>query len=102
MYQSVNFGDFCDAFRAHDRQDQFSYGAKRALFDYLEDLEDQTGERIELDVVALCCGYVESTFDEIRRDYSLGDMTEEEVADWISDRTTYVGLVDDSLMFAHF
>ena len=102
MYQTVNFGDFCDAFRAFDRQDQFSYGGKRALFDYLEDLEAQTGERIELDVVALCCGYTESTFDDIRRDYSLGDMSDEDVADWISDRTAYVGLVDDSLVFAQF
>ena len=102
MYQSVNFGDFLDAFRAQDRQDQFTYGAKRALFDYLEDLEDQTGERIELDVVALCCEYTELTFDEIRRDYSLGDMTDEEVTEWISDRTAYVGLVDGSLVFAQF
>jgi hypothetical protein len=102
MYQSVNFGDFLDAFRAHDRQDQFSYGAKRALFDYFEDLEDSTGERIELDVVALCCEYTEATFDEIRRDYSLGDMTDEEVTEWISDQTAYVGLVDGSLVFAQF
>jgi hypothetical protein len=103
MYQSVNFGDFCDAFRARNRQDQFSYGAKRALFDYLEDLEEQTGERIELDVIALCCDYTESTFDEIRREYSLGDdMTDEDVAEWISDRTAYVGLVDGSLVFAQF
>jgi hypothetical protein len=102
MYQTINFGGFCDAFRALGREGQFSYGAKRALFDYLEDLEDQTGERIELDVVALCCAYAESTFDQIRRDYSLGDMTDEDVADWISDQTAYVGLVDDALVFAQF
>ena len=102
MYQTVNFGDFCDAFRAHDLQDQFSYGGKRALFDYLVDLEDQTGERIELDVVALCCDYTESTFDDIRRDYSLGGMSDEDVADWIGDHTVYVGLVDGSLVFAQF
>jgi hypothetical protein len=102
MSQSVNFGDFCDAFRAHDRQDQFSYGAKRALFDYLEDLKEQTGAGFELDVVALCREFTESTFGEIRRDYSLGDMSDEDVADWISNHTAYVGLVDDSIVFAQF
>jgi hypothetical protein len=103
MYQPVNFGYFCDAFRACNRQDNFTYGAKRALFEYLEDLEDSTGELIQLDVVALCCDYTESTFDDIRRNYSLGDdMTDEDVAEWISDRTAYVGLVDGSLVFAQF
>lgn len=102
MYQSINFSSFVDAFRSHDRQDQFTYGAKRALFDYLEDLEEQTGQPVELDVIALCCEYVESTFDDIRRDYLLGDMPDEAVADWICENTAYVGLVDGSLVFAQF
>ena len=103
MYQSIKFSSFCDAFRSHDRQDQFTYGAKRALFDYLEDMESETGQTIELDVVALCCEYSESTFDEIRRDYMLGDMSDEDVAEWINEHSpAYVGLVDDSLVFAQF
>ena len=43
MYRTVTFSAFCDAFRALDRQDSFSYEAKRCLFDYLEDYEDSTG-----------------------------------------------------------
>ena len=103
MYQTINFSSFCDAFRAHDRQDQFSYGAKRALFDHLEDVEQQTGQAIELDVIALCCEYTESTFDEIRQDYSLGDMPDDDVVEWISEHSpAYVGLVDDCIVFAQF
>jgi hypothetical protein len=103
MYQSINFSSFCDAFRSLDRNEQFTYNAKRALFDYLEDMESQTGQPVELDVVAICCEYSESTFDEIRRDYMLGDRSDEDVAEWINEHSpAYVGLVDGSLVFAQF
>ena len=102
MYQTINFSAFCDAFRSHDRSGQFTYNGKKALFDYLEDLEEQIGQRIELDVIALCCDYVEATFDEIREAYSLEDMTDEEVGEFISENTIYVGLVDDCILYANF
>lgn len=103
MYQSINFSSFCEAFRSLDRQDQFSYDAKRALFDYLEDVEESTGQLIELDVIALCCEYTESTFAEIRQDYSLGDMPDDDVAEWICEHSpAYVGLVDSRIVFAQF
>ena len=59
MKQSINLYDFERAFAGHDRQDQFSYEGKRALFDYLEQYEEDCGEEIELDVIALCCDYAE-------------------------------------------
>ena len=70
MKQTVNFCDFQDAFRAHDRKDQFSYAGKRALFDYLEEYEKDTGEEMELDIVALCCDFAEySDIEELKKDY---------------------------------
>jgi hypothetical protein len=59
MKQSVYFSDFCDAFRDSGRNDSFTYAGKRALFDYLEQYEEDCQEEIELDVVALCCEYSE-------------------------------------------
>lgn len=58
MYQDINFSMFCDSF-SEQYQNNFSYEGKRALFDYLEDFEDSTGEKIELDPIALCCEYTE-------------------------------------------
>lgn len=58
MIQTINFSQFCDSF-SEDRQNQFSYEGKKALFDYLEEYEEETGEEIELDVIALCCDYTE-------------------------------------------
>ena len=58
MKTTVNFSQFCDAF-SEDRKNTFTYFGKRALFDYLESYEDDTGEQVELDTVALCCEYTE-------------------------------------------
>lgn len=70
MKESVNFSRFCDAFADHDRTSQFTYEAKRALFDYLEEAEENGAGEIELDVVALCCEYTEyDDFKALQGDY---------------------------------
>lgn len=114
MKQTITFSQFVDAFRAHDRQDQFSYGALRVLFDELEDYEEQTGQEVELDVIALCCEYVESDLTDVIEDYNLAseidgleEMDEDEqteaVIDWIIDRTWFMGKTDtETLVFQQF
>ena len=59
MITSITSTDFVDAFRDMGRQDNFSYSGLRALFDYFEDYSEDTGESIELDVIAICCEYSE-------------------------------------------
>lgn len=104
MHQSVTFSAFCDSFRNLDRQDQFTYSGKRVLFDYLEQYEEDTGDSIELDVIALCCEYVESTHDEVIRDYSLDkDTTDEEVLEWLQDCTIVCGETKEgTIVFVQF
>jgi hypothetical protein len=83
MYQTVNFSAFVDAFRAHGREDPFSYEAKQMLFDYLEKVDPDH----ELDVIALCCAYFEDFPETIARSYSIkGD-----VLDWLQDNTIVIG-----------
>lgn len=41
------------------RPDCFSRAGATALVEYMEELEKETGEDIELDVIALCCDYSE-------------------------------------------
>jgi len=57
MKQNIGFCQFTDAFRDHDRYDSFGYDGLKALFEYLEQYEEETGTEIELDVIALCCDY---------------------------------------------
>ena len=71
MIKTINFTDFCDAFAGMDRQDNFTYEGKRALFDYLEASEEDTGTPIELDVIALCCEYTEyKDMEEVHDNYT--------------------------------
>lgn len=69
MKQTINFSQFCDSFRG-SYENNFSYEGKMALFDYLENYEDETGEEIELDPISLCCEYAEyNSFKEIKKEY---------------------------------
>ena len=62
MIKQVNFNEFCDWFSKSDSyKNNFSYDGKKALFDYLEEYEESTGEQIEFDMVAICCEYSEYT-----------------------------------------
>jgi len=52
------------------RNEQFSYNGKKALFEYLEALEEDLDEEIDLDVIALCCEYTEyESIKEYQEDY---------------------------------
>ena len=94
---------FIDAFRSAGRENQFSYQALESLFDYFEEYEAGTGEEIELDVIAICCEYQESSIEDIKSDYSLdAELDEDEVIEWLSEHTQYIGVGDDGLVFASF
>ena len=58
MKQTINEYQFKDAFQKC-RPDNFSYEGLTALYDYLEDYEADTGEEMELDVIAICCEFTE-------------------------------------------
>ena len=71
MKKTINFYDFERAFSSDTYQDHFSYEGKKALFEYLEEYEDSTGEQIELDIVALCCDFAEyESIEHFQSDYS--------------------------------
>lgn len=91
MKQTIGFNQFCDAFRSMDRNNNFSYEGKQALFDYLEELEADTGEEIELDVIALCCDFQEyENLMELQQDYT--DITD---MDSLKEETTVIMIDDD-------
>jgi len=60
-------GLFRDKFAACERKDQFSYEAFGLIFDYLEECDPD----YELDVIAICCDYAESTPEEIIESYGI-------------------------------
>lgn len=85
MYQTINRSQFHDAF-SDDRKNQFSYEGKNALFEHLEQYEEDTGEQIELDTITLCCDYTEyDDFESFQAEYSRFDNIEQ-----IQDETIFI------------
>ena len=100
MKQTINFYDFSDAFRKAGRTNNFTYEGQRALFEYLEGYEEDTGEEIELDVIALCCEYAEyENIEEFWLDYNQEDYPDEES---IMDATMYYAFGEGSFIIASF
>lgn len=83
------------------RPNNFSYEGQGVLFDYFEQYEDDTGEQIEFDPIAICCEYAEMTMEEIFDAYpevlDLIDMdrpresTYSIVIDYLNDNGSYCG-----------
>lgn len=110
MKQSINFSQFIDAFKAHNRYDGYGYEALKVIFEYLEEYEDSTGEEIELDVISICCDYTVQGHTGIAQDYSIdlseadGDVEAEEqiVLDYLNDHTTVLGRCDTGIVYQVF
>jgi len=103
LIKRVNFNDFLEEFERHGRKDQFSYNGKKALFDYLEQLSEDIGEAIELDVVALCCEFSEyKNLKEFNRDYSYSIGHDVDCVDEIYDYTTVIPVGDETFIIQDF
>ena len=100
MYMHITETNFKDAFNKM-RPNQFSYEALTALFEHLEDLEEDTGQQIELDVIAICCDYTEMSLKEISECYSpeFGEFaTLEEAEEALRDETTVIPVANNETL----
>jgi hypothetical protein len=73
------------------RGDQFSYEGLNILFNGLEQYEADTGEGVELDVIALCCDFSEESEEEIKENYSYMIKEGEDLEQFLSDNTWVLG-----------
>ena len=110
IIQTCNFHDVARAFDEMGRGNNFSRQGLRVLVDYLEELSDDTGHPVELDVVAWCCDYSEDSIDDIIANYSLhddvADMDAEEkrqyVMDYLQDNTIVCGETENTIVYQVF
>jgi hypothetical protein len=103
MYQTLSTSEAVDILTA-DQYAGWSAAGARALVEYLEQVEEEGGERIEIDPVAIRCDYseytsaVEAASDlsdwEYRPDESGADYDEDEVEEharqYLQDRATVI------------
>lgn len=85
MKTTVNESDFRTAFY-NIRKENFTYEGLGILFESLEQYEEETGEEIELDVIALCCEYSEDDLEEVLKNYELDSLDE------LNDKTLVLGV----------
>ena len=101
MKQTINEYDFRRPFE-QSRPDNFSHEGLGILFEYFEEYEEGAGEEIEFDYIAICCEYSESTIDEVAENYSVDvsnldeDEKQDAVIDYLTENTSFVGLVSDA------
>lgn len=99
MKTTVDLSDFRRAFTDMGRENNFSWEGLALLFEYLESIEEDTGEEMELDVIALCCDYTEyQSIEEFQREY--GD--EYEAIEDIEQQTTVIPVNDDAFIIQVF
>jgi len=91
MIDTITEYQFTDWFMKH-RPDNFSYEGTKALFDYLQDLEDSIGEKIEFDPIAFCCEY--SEYDNIEECLKEYDNLEIKTIDELRDHTQVIEVED--------
>lgn len=102
MKQTVYESDFHDAFIRMGRQDQFSYEGRQMLYEFFDQLDKDTGQDTELDVIAICCDFSEEHWQDIADNYSI-DLTEcdddqercEAVQEYINENGYLVGVLTD-------
>ena len=99
MKEYVNEHTFRDRFmRSDNYKNNFSYEGLHALFEYIEQVEDDIGEEFEFDMVGICCDYTEyDSLEDFNADYSsddkvytIDDIREETVVIEIPDTERFI------------
>ena len=100
MKQIITESQFIDAFKSWDTyKNQFSYEGLKALFEWFEELENDIGEEMELDVVAICCDFTEyENLKQYNNDYG----KEYEGIDEIADDTTLIKIDDERFIIQQY
>lgn len=102
MKTTVTETNFRDAFM-NIRPDNFSYEGLGALFEYLEHLEEDIDQEIELDVIAICCEFSEyETLGEAVNYYGLEILDDEQTLDYLQQRTTVIELDNNGIILQDY
>lgn len=109
IVQTLTKSSFVDAFKQSSRKDQFSYEALEAIFDYLDEYSDSTGETVEFDMISICCDWSEMTWQEIAQAYDV-DLSEcsddddriKAIAEYLWDNTSAYELSNGVFVYVQF
>ena len=98
IIKNIDEYQFRAAFQDYGRADQFSYEGLSALFSWLDELSDDTGEPMELDVIALCCDFTEyENLAELQQNYP-----DIESIDDLNDNTFVIPVNDEAFIIQDY
>jgi len=102
LVKQVTFSDFLKEFEEFGRENHFSYEGKKALYDYLNELSDDIGEPIELDIIGICCDFTEyASLEEFIDAYGYSINKIDSIDD-IQYYTTVIQIDDESFIIQNF
>ena len=95
MKQTINQYQFADQF-SKIRPDNFSRAALFALFDYYTEVEEDSGEELEFDPIAICCDWSEYpsalvAAEDFGFEPNDDDDNEEAALEWLRENTQVIG-----------
>ena len=93
--KTVGKNEFMDEFKSI-RPNNFSYDGLIALYNYLEDLSDDVGEDVELDVIELCCEYEEDSINYFLEQYELENIED------LKDNTVVIEVDADTIIIQKY
>ena len=100
MKDTITEYQFTDWFQEH-RPNNFTYDGTKALFNYLEQLEEDCDMEIEFDPIAFCCEYNE--YDNLKECLNEYDNLKIETIDDLRDYTTVIEVEgSDSIIIQAF
>jgi hypothetical protein len=106
MKTTIDFSDFREAFRNHDRDNSYTREGLMMLFEYFEQYEEETGQEIELDVVAICCEYNEDDWSDIADNYGIEYENDTDGLDavraYLEENTTVIGETASGFVYVAF
>ena len=83
-----------------DKHASWSQEGAEVIVQYLEEIEEATGDEIEFDVVAIRCDYVEyDNLEDLVGDYpNLADKEEDEILEWLQDEGMLIGQTSEGVV----
>ena len=97
IIKRIDFYEFIEEFKAYNRDNQFTRSGLSVLYDYIEELSEESGEDYNLDIIELCTSFTEyDNLEEVLKDYDLKSLEE------LEENTTAFTLDNQGVLIQNF
>ena len=78
-----------------------SYSLCSTMAEWLEEIEEGTGEEMELDPIAIRCEFSPYTLEEMQEAYTIPDV--DDILEWLMDHTVVIATdIEDTYIIQNF